>query len=229
MQSLCFAGTIIDPMSVTEPPGSDPATQVGRLLSRWAQLVPGHPGVGADLLSRYGDPARHYHGIDHLENVLDAVDMLSEEAARPRLVLLAAWYHDAVYDVRRDDNEERSARLAEHTLAVPGEEPLDIAEVARLVRMTERHDPADGDADGAVLSDADLSVLAGDSAAYAAYVSAVRVEYGHVSDEDFGAGRAAILEQLLSSAAVYRTALGRTRWEAAARHNLSHELKRLRS
>jgi predicted metal-dependent HD superfamily phosphohydrolase len=229
MHSPYFAGTIIDPMSFTEPTGRDPASQVGRLLSHWTQLVPGHPRVGADLLSRYGDPARHYHGIDHLENVLDAVGMLSEEAVRPRLVLLAAWYHDAVYDVRRDDNEERSAQLAEQTLAGTHEDPLHIGEVARLVRLTETHNPADGDADGAVLSDADLSVLAGDGFAYAAYVSAVRAEYSHVSDEDFKAGRAAILDQLLSSAALYRTGLGRSRWESAARHNLSHELARLRS
>lgn len=216
-------------MSFTEPTGGEPASQVGRLLPRWTRLVPGHPGVGEDLLNRYGDPARHYHGIDHLETVLDAVGVLSEEADRPRLVLLAAWYHDAVYDVRRDDNEERSAQLAEQTLACTDEDPLRIGEVARLVRLTERHDPADGDADGAVLSDADLSVLASDGLAYAAYASAVRAEYSHVSDEDFKAGRAAILEQLLSSASLYRTGLGRSRWEAAARRNLSHELAGLRS
>lgn len=197
-------------------------------MSRWEPLVPGKPGVGKDLLSRYGDPARHYHGLDHLETVLDGVDLLSAEAAQPRLVLLAAWYHDAVYDVRRDDNEERSARLAQQTLTGTDEDPFAVAEVARLVRLTTTHDPADRDVNGAVLSDADLSVLAGDRAAYEAYVSAVRAEYSHVSDDDFKAGRAAILEELLSSAALYRTRLGHSRWEAAARHNLSHELTRLR-
>lgn len=215
-------------MSDTESTGLEPGSQAGRLLSRWVRLVPGRPAVGADLVSRYADPARHYHGLDHLETVLDAVDLLAKEAARPRPVRLAAWYHDAVYDVRRDDNEECAAQLAERTLRGPDEDPLDVGEVARLVRLTQTHDPAHGDSNGAVLSDADLSVLAGDSRAYAEYVSAVRAEYSHVSDEDFRAGRAAIVEQLLSSPALYRTRLGNSRWEAAARDNLSRELARLR-
>lgn len=219
-------GTIIDPMSTDRP--TDPAGQVARLRSRWTALVRGREAVGADLLSRYAGPERHYHGLDHLETVLDAVAMLSAEATQPRLVLLAAWYHDAVYDVRRDDNEERSAELAERTLAGPDAAGPDIAEVARLVRLTATHDPARGDANGAVLCDADLSVLGTDSAAYATYASAVRVEYRHVGDEAFAAGRAAVLERLLSARPLYRTPIGHTRWETAARRNLSHELARLR-
>ncbi len=198
------------------------------LLSRWSSLLPGHVGLGVDLVRRYADPGRRYHGLDHLAVVLDGVDLLSGEASQLPLVLLAAWFHDAVYDVRRDDNEERSAQLAEQELAAAGLGPADVAEVAWLVRLTASHDPAPGAANGAVLCDADLMVLASDEAGYASYVSAVRAEYAHVSDEDFRRGRAAVLEQKLSLPALFHTSRGHARWEAAARRNLQGELAGLR-
>ena len=66
--------------------------------------------------------------------------------------------------------------------------------------LTAGHDPAPDDADGAVLCDADLAVLAGPPDAYVAYASAVREEYGHLSDAEFTAGRIAVLEHLLAPA-----------------------------
>ena len=72
---------------------------------------------------------------------------------------LAAWYHDAVFEGRPDD-EELSARMAEAELAALGAAAEFVAEVARLIRMTAAHNPAAGDRDGEVLSDADLASLA---------------------------------------------------------------------
>jgi predicted metal-dependent HD superfamily phosphohydrolase len=197
------------------------------LLARWAKLVPGDAEAGADLVRRYGDPSRHYHDLRHLATVLDAVDALSDEVADPRLVRLAAWYHDAVYDVDRDDNEERSAALAERSLSSAGLSPADVAEVSRLVLLTATHAPRRGDANGAVLCDADLVVLAGAADEYAAYLAAVRAEYARFSDEEFRAGRTAVVEELLRLPTLYGTTHGAAAWEAAARANLRAELAAL--
>ena len=51
--------------------------------------------------------------------------------------------------------------------------------VGDLVRATAAHGAA-ADDDTAVLLDADLAVLGSDPAAYQAYVTGVRTEYGHV-------------------------------------------------
>jgi predicted metal-dependent HD superfamily phosphohydrolase len=190
-------------------------------------LVPNDPDAGADLVRRYAAPSRRYHDLRHLATVLDAVDVLSGEAADPRLVRLAAWYHDAVYEVDRDDNEERSAALADRSLSTAGLHQADVAEVARLVRLTATHAPRRGDANGAVLCDADLAVLAGGADEYAAYLAAVRAEYGRFSDEEFRAGRTAVVEELLRLPALYSTAHGTAAWEAAARANLRAELAAL--
>jgi predicted metal-dependent HD superfamily phosphohydrolase len=184
----------------------------------------GYDEVRADLLAAYADPARGYHDLRHLGEVLARVDELlaGGEPADRDAVLLAAWFHDAVYHGDGQD-EERSAALAEVRLAG---HPL-AAEVARLVRLTATHRPEDGDADGQVLCDADLAILAAGPERYREYVDGVRREYAHVSDADFAAGRAALLRDLLGRPTLFHTRAARERWEERARANVAGELEQL--
>ncbi|WAL96240.1 hypothetical protein [Streptomyces sp. Je 1-369] len=189
--------------------GTDPAAYAERLLARWAE------------------PQRRYHTTDHLAAVLDHIDVLEEHAEDPELVRLAAWFHDAVYAPERSENEERSARLAERALPEAGLTEERTAEVARLVRLTVTHDPAEGDTNGETLCDADLAILAAPSDAYAAYAAAVREEYAFVPDEAFRQGRAEVLRQLMALPRLFRTPYGMSNWETPARENLATELKLL--
>jgi len=181
------------------------------------------------LLSAYASPSRRYHDQRHLAEVLQRIEELRGAGERfdYPAVVLAAWFHDAVYD-GAEGAEDRSALWAEQALAevdVPAEL---IAEVARLVRMTAHHRPEPSDANGAVLSDADLAILAADERRYAEYVAAVRAEYAAVPDAEFDRGRAAILQALAGKPHLFHTAHARRHWEAAARANLAGELARLR-
>ncbi|MEW1925007.1 hypothetical protein [Streptomyces sp. NPDC088360] len=182
-----------------------------------------------NLLARWAEPQRRYHTTAHLKAVLDHVDVLEEHADDADLVRLAAWFHDAVYAPDRSENEERSARLAERALPEAGLTDEQTAEVARLVRLTITHDPADGDHNGEALCDADLAILAAAPDAYAAYAAAVREEYAFVPDEDFRAGRAEVLRQLLSLPRLFRTPHGAAEWEGPARANLATEMELLGS
>ncbi|MEX5720129.1 HD domain-containing protein [Geodermatophilus maliterrae] len=182
----------------------------------------------AAVVAAWGEPHRRYHDLHHLAAVLGLVGQLSAAADDPAAVALAAWYHDVVYDPRRDDNEQVSAERARAGLrGLLPDARLD--EVVRLVLLTAGHDPAPGDANGAVLCDADLAVLAGPPESYAAYASAVRAEFGHLSDEVFTAGRIAVLEHLLALPALYRLPAVAADWEPRARANLTAELGLLRS
>jgi predicted metal-dependent HD superfamily phosphohydrolase len=200
-----------------------------RLIERWNDEFPGRLALGRELVRRYGHITRVYHDLRHLDSVLTHIDLLAGEAKDARLVRLAAWYHDAVYDVRREDNEAASANLAISTLPVYDFDDDETAEVARLVLLTADHEVGEGDHNGAVLCDADLAVLAGTPEEYAVYRDAVRLEYRHVPDAAFASGRAAVLRDLLDLDHVFATEIGRSRWEQTARRNLSLELDELSS
>ncbi|MET8487645.1 hypothetical protein ABZV76_27540 [Streptomyces tendae] len=189
--------------------------------------VPDPAPYADDLLARWQEPQRRYHTLAHLTAVLDHVDVLAQHADDVDVVRLAAWFHDAVYRPDRSENEERSARLAERALPEAGVPAARTAEVARLVRLTVTHAPADDDRDGQVLCDADLAILASPPSAYAAYTAAVREEYHFVPNDAFREGRAAILRQLLDLPSLFHTPYGRREWEATARHNLTGELEML--
>ncbi|WP_371528556.1 hypothetical protein [Streptomyces sp. NBC_01283] len=196
-------------------------------LLRASEGTPDPAPYADNLLARWAEPQRRYHTTAHLTAVLDHIDVLEDHADDPELVRLAAWFHDAVYAPDRSENEERSARLAERALQEAGLAPADTAEVARLVRLTVSHDPADGDHNGEALCDADLAILAAAPDAYAAYAAAVREEYSFVPDEDFRAGRAAVLRQLVALPRLFRTPYGAAEWEGPARENLATEMKLL--
>lgn len=194
------------------------------LLNRWNTIMAGHDALFLDLLDRWGEPHRHYHGCTHLLSVLEAIDLLTEPAEPPRTVLLAAWFHDAVYRGIAEQDEEESARLAEDRLAEAGLAEADVDEVARLVRLTSDHRPEPGDDGGALLSDADLSVLGGEPEEYARYVAAVRKDYAHIGDADFAAGRAAVVRHLLELDPLFHSPRAKALWEDSAHRNLKGEL-----
>jgi predicted metal-dependent HD superfamily phosphohydrolase len=196
----------------------------------WALLAGDSPTSRTEwaaVVAAWSEPHRRYHDLAHLAAVLGLVGELSGSADDADAVRLAAWYHDIVYEPERTDNEQVSAGRARAGLRglVPDAR---VDEVERLVLLTAGHDPAPDDANGAVLCDADLAVLAGPPDAYAAYASAVREEYGQLSDEEFTTGRIAVLEHLLALPALYRTPEAARQWADRAAANLTAELTLLR-
>lgn len=205
---------------------------VDDLLRAWTGLVTRHtsdpdaPEVGRLLLSAWCEPHRRYHSVQHLRDILTRVEELSAHADDLDAVRLAAWYHDSVYAGLPDD-EERSARRAEAELSKLDVPPAMVDEVARLVRLTITHDPAPGDHNGEVLSDADLAPLAVSRDLYRRNSGEIREEYQHIPDEVFRKGRLQVLAALLDGPGVFRTAPGRQRWEAVARDNMRAEMATL--
>jgi predicted metal-dependent HD superfamily phosphohydrolase len=181
-----------------------------------------------ELLARYREPQRQYHGLAHILRVLRTLDELLADVSTddPAAVRLAAWYHDAIYDPRAAEgmNEAASAELAARVLPTLGQPDERVAAVVRLVEATTRHDP--DRADEAVLCDADLAVLATDPGSYSAYANGVRTEYGHLTNEEWRQGRAAVLRALLGRTVLFHTP-PMARRDRAARANMTAELASL--
>lgn len=166
------------------------------------------------MLACYSEPHRRYHTVRHLRAVLGALHRwLGPEL--PESLYLAVLWHDAVYDPRAADNEERSAALVHD------------ARAQALILSTKRHEPVDEQPDALALLDADLWILGAPVRTYDRYAALIREEYAHVPDDAYRAGRAAVLERFLARPRLYfRDAPQR---EAQARGNLARELSRLRA
>ncbi|MEA5453924.1 DUF4031 domain-containing protein [Sinomonas sp. JGH33] len=200
------------------------------LAQRWERLLPGRPELGRELLGRWSEPHRRYHTGAHLFAVLTALDAIADDGAPRELrraVDLAAWFHDAVYARVPGRDEEESAQLAEARLADAGLARGEVAEIARLVRLTAGHSPEADDGAGQALCDADLSVLGRNPSGYRRYTAQVRAEYAHVPDGQFRAGRAAVLERLLALDPLFHTETARSLWLERAHANLRAELEGL--
>ena len=147
------------------------------------------------------------------------------------LMVLAAVYHDAVYDPASSSNEEDSARWAADQLRSLGADDRTIDRVRSAVLATARHlDPSTApDLGIAVLLDADLAILGSGPSDYQSYVQGIRAEYAHLDDEQWRSGRCRVVDSLLDRDPLYHTAAGRSRWQARARANLTAERSRLAS
>lgn len=216
-----------------------------RLMRAWDSLLPGHTALGEDLLERYEQPHRKYHTSVHLSEMLTALKTLYKRhhTATPRAVLLAAWFHDAVYEANPGEDEAASADLARTALTPLASTGFltnrEVTAIAHLIELTASHQLADGieeytsgaltRADAAFFLDADLAILAADSPRYTRYVAGVRAEYAHYAPDAFTRGRAAILQGFLNRTTIYASDTAHLLWDAPARLNLRTELEGYRA
>jgi predicted metal-dependent HD superfamily phosphohydrolase len=184
-----------------------------------------------ELVRAYAAPERHYHNLTHIEAMLSLMRSYEDALSDPQSVEVAIWFHDAVYDTRRHNNEEKSAELAADRLAGLLS-PERIVLIARMIRATAGHHVPDGlddsqQRDCALFLDTDLSILGSTPDVFAAYDDAVRCEYAWVPDALWREGRRKVLQGFLDRPAIYASPQFRASHEAAARANLTRSLERL--
>ena len=94
-------------------------------------------GLFEALVSCYQEPHRKYHTLQHLSECIERLEANLEQAEQPGEVEVALWFHDAIYDLKKKDNEHRSAQWAERELAASGVPADVVARVYRLVMATQ--------------------------------------------------------------------------------------------
>jgi predicted metal-dependent HD superfamily phosphohydrolase len=198
-----------------------------QLLARYSVDPPAAYPVFDRLVAAYSEPDRFYHTLDHVHEVLRVAGRLSDIAPDASAVQLAIWFHDAVYDAKANDNEERSAALALELLRPLGVPETVLTSVSSMIRATAHTAAADVDADTAVLLDADLAILSAEERRYARYAADIRREYTWVDDTAYRAGRTKVLQAFLDRPRIYRTERMFAAAEGAARRNLAAEIERL--
>ena len=207
-----------------QPEPLDPTRWTG-LWKRLGAQGDGLPIFGA-LAAAYAEPARSYHAVEHIRDCLAQFDLSRSTAQRPEEVEAAIWFHDAVYVPGASDNEDRSARLAQATLADAGA-PLETARrIAELVLAT-RHLTVPSEPDAALLCDIDLSILGRPPEVFAEFEQRIRREYAWVPELVYRGARAEILAGFLRRDSIYQTDYFRDRYEVPARANLERVISQL--
>lgn len=181
-------------------------------------------------ISAYTRPDRHYHHLEHLDRILTLIDRFhggdSTHSARlrdPSSVILAAWFHDFIYDPQATDNEVQSAKVAKELL-INLVQPPEIERIERLILATQGHRVDPTDPDLCIFLDADLAILGTDPIRYAEYRQSIRREYAWVDDDTYRTGRSRVLASFLQRDRLYYTDLLFGELEARARLNLQQEI-----
>ena len=182
------------------------------LLARWNATLPRQQELGRPdhSIQRTASALPHHQ---HLLHVLTMIDQFADDHD-VFLVQLAAWFHDAVYAIPAARSATGGIRPAgAEELSRVGLEQEDLNQIARLVRLTETHLPGPRDPRANCCATR-MAILASDPADYADYVAAVREEYAQLPEEEFLAGRLAVLTEL-ADREIFRTAKGRQLADAA--------------
>jgi predicted metal-dependent HD superfamily phosphohydrolase len=201
---------------------------LARWQSMWRQL-----GVsGADeelfrqLVACYSEPHRKYHTMQHLNECFAHLESVRLFAERAGEIELALWFHDAIYDTRRTDNEERSAEWARESAVAAGLSGDQASRIYQLVIAT-KHDAIPVGRDAAILVDIDLAILGSDEARFDEYEVQVREEYSWVPEPLFRKERRRILQEFASRQSIYSADYFQVEYEARARNNITRSLARL--
>ena len=179
-----------------------------------------------DLKNTYSQATRKYHNWAHIQQVISTISEAQEIADSLPVILLSAWFHDYVCDAKAQDNELKSAIVAEEILNKLNICDRVIQTVKQIILSTQKHQPILDSIDNLILLDADLSILGTSPDSYERYSTAIRQEYRWLGDRDYQQGRKAVLTNFLSRKRIYYTDYFYQKLESSARRNLQAEVAR---
>lgn len=195
----------------------------------WRGLAAGGEGLGLrdEVLAAWTQGQRHYHTLRHLRDSLVLLEPALSLALHPEEVEMALWFHDAVYEPRATDNEQRSADWAEAALARAGVASEARERIAAMIMAT-RHAAQPVGGDEQLLVDVDLAILGASAERFDEYDVEVREEYAWVPAPVFRHKRRQVLQEFLDRPSIYTTAAFAQRFEGPARANLRRAIAGLK-
>ena len=177
------------------------------------------PDLKQQLLTAWDQPQRHYHSQQHLAECLNHFEAAQTLAQHSGEVEIALWFHDAIYELKAKDNEQRSADWAVQALADCGVSETACQRVHALIMAT-CHAAVPEDADAQLLVDIDLAILGAAPERFAEYDRQVRAEYAWVPGLIYGFKRKQVLQGFLQREHIYSTPHFAQKLEQQARENL---------
>ena len=177
----------------------------------------------ADLLNDYTGEKRHYHDLTHVVDLLNLLEANKFLIGDDDVIFFAIWFHDAIYNTWKTNNEEKSAEMAQNVLSKTSMPPSRIEKVVNYIMATKTH-VSNNDNDLNFFLDFDLSILGADEVIYEVYTRQIREEYNSFISFNYSRGRKKMLKSLLEREFIYNTPVFREKLEAKARENMEKEL-----
>lgn len=175
------------------------------------------------LHKNYNSKSRYYHNWQHIEALLQELEAAKHLLLDYHTVIFAVFYHDAVYNVLKKNNETKSAELAILHLSKMGV-PLILQQQSTALILATQHHGVSSNNDCNYFTDADLSILGSPPTVYQRYVAAIRKEYVFFPDIVYNKGRQKVLHHFLQMERIFKTDFFAERYEAQARENMKWEL-----
>jgi predicted metal-dependent HD superfamily phosphohydrolase len=214
-------------MAEAFPPPMPAEVQATHWSACWQALgAAPPPGLLETLDTAWREPHRRYHDARHLGECLALWERWRAEAEHPAEVAIGLWFHDAVYETRRHDNEQLSADWARRCLADAGAPAAAGERIHALILATRHAAPAVGP-DAELLVDIDLAVLGSPPERFEAYDRDVRAEYRWVPGFVYRKKRLEVLRGFVGRPRLYHGAAAAALLEAPARRNLAAAIARL--
>ena len=191
----------------------------------------------------------------YIEVLLNITTVKNDDNNRVVLIM-ATFFHDAIYDVNSASNEKDSSNLFRQfweelssVLSPPNGPWEGIERISRYILATQSHVPPKFSLSNdpkrtndhhylCIFLDIDMAVLGKEATAYDAYAVLIREEYSHVPHRTYCEKRSEILESFLDDKGgdnssgymtIYATKIMREMLEERATMNLRREIKNLRN
>ncbi len=193
----------------------------------WRDLQVGGSGdeIFALLEQKYGETHRKYHTLEHIASCLALFPLVRPHCFVPEAVRLALWFHDAVYNPQRHDNEEKSAEFFSECFQGKYLYRRFMELTQDLILATKHINPMVGGTKRALI-ELDLSILGASEAEYDKYEQGIRQEYGFIPDEAFYPRRAKFMLAIEARDPIFHIPEMKSRFEKQAHDNIRRALAR---
>lgn len=179
-----------------------------------------------EIEKNYSSKKRHYHTLEHLDNLFSQLTDVKSEIQNWETVLFTLFYHDIIYNSIKSDNEEKSAEFAEKRMKQISVSNDKIELCKKQILATKSHIKST-DSDTNYFTDADLSVLGQNWETYLLYYKNVRKEYSIYPTLVYNPGRKKVLNHFLSMDRIFKTDFFYNKFEIQAKKNLQQEIESL--
>jgi predicted metal-dependent HD superfamily phosphohydrolase len=147
------------------------------------------------LLSMWNESHRHYHNLNHLNDLIEQINENKSKFSEKEYekLMLAAIFHDCVYDPMSSTNEEDSAKFLIECAV--DKSNSDILDVQRMILDTKTHKSTTPLSES--FNKFDMSIVERDFDQLLEWETGISQEFSIYTKEEYKEGRVKFLESLL--------------------------------